>query len=134
MNSPAPARAGRPRLEVVAGEAAALDGEWASDHWEARRLGIPARRGRATARFDGISQPWLRDPVKRWSRLRLATGCAFTTIGAGALALTRFSGFLAACHPEADRRARSPGRSWRTTCPGCSPRDTQPAPGRCRCR
>ena len=23
-------------------------------------------------------------------------------------------------------RARSPGRSWRTTCPGCSPRDTQP--------
>ena len=103
MNNPAPARAGRPRLQVVAGEAAALDGEWASDHWEARRLGIPARRGRATARFDGISQPWLRDPVKRWSRLRLATGCAFTTIGAGALALTRFSGFLAACHPEADR-------------------------------
>ena len=103
MNSPAAARAGRPRLEVVAGEAAALDGEWASDHWEARRLGIPARRGRATARFDGISQPWLRGPVKRWSRLRLATGCAFTTIGSGALALTRFSGFLAACHPEADR-------------------------------
>ena len=57
MNNPAPARAGRPRLEVVAGEAA-LDGEWASDHWEARRLGIPARRGRATARFDGISQLW----------------------------------------------------------------------------
>jgi integrase len=103
VNSPAAARAGRPRLEVVAGEAAALDGEWASDHWEARCLGIPARRGRATARFDGISQPWLRGPVKRWSRLRLATGCAFTTIGSGALALTRFSGFLAACHPEADR-------------------------------
>jgi integrase len=103
VNNPAAARAGRPRLEVVAGEAAALDGEWASDHWEARCLGIPARRGRATARFDGISQPWLRDPVKRWSRLRLATGCAFTTIGSGALALTRFSGFLAACHPEADR-------------------------------
>ena len=103
MSSPAAARAGRPQLEVVTGEAAALDGEWASDHWEARRLGIPARRGRATARFDGISQPWLRDPVKRWSRLRLATGCAFTTIGSGALALTRFSGFLSACHPEADR-------------------------------
>lgn len=103
MSGPAPARAGRPRLAVVAGEAAALDGEWASDCWEARRLGIPARRGRATARFDGISQPWLRDPVKRWSRLRLATGCAFTTIGSGALALARFSGFLAACHPETDR-------------------------------
>ena len=92
MSSPAAARAGRPQLEVVTGEAAALDGEWASDHWEARRLGIPARRGRATARFDGISQPWLRDPVKRWSRLRLATGCAFTTIGSGALALTRWPG------------------------------------------
>ena len=103
MSGPAPARAGRPRLAVVAGEAAGLDGEWASDYREARRPGIPARRGRATAHFDGISQPWLRDPVKRWSRLRLATGCAFTTIGSGAQALTRFSEFLAACHPETDR-------------------------------
>ena len=100
MSSPVPARPDRPRLKVVAGEAAALDGEWASDRWNARRLGIPARRGRATARFDQISQPWLRDPVKRWSRFRLATGCAFTTIGCGALALTRFSRFLAACHPQ----------------------------------
>ena len=49
---------------------------------------VPARRGRATARFDGIGRSWLRDPVKRWSRFRMATGCAFTTIGAGALALT----------------------------------------------
>jgi integrase len=101
VNAPAPARPGRPRLAVVAGEAAGPAGEWASDYWEARRLGIPARRGRATARFDGISQPWLRDPVKRWSRFRLATGCAFTTIGAGALALTRFSRFLAVCQPQA---------------------------------
>jgi integrase len=96
-----PSRPGRPRLKVVAGEGAALDGEWASDHWNAARLGIPARRGRGRARFDHISQQWLRDPVKRWSRFRLATGCAFTTIDAGALALTRFSRFLGACHPEA---------------------------------
>jgi integrase len=101
MNDPMPAGHARPRLRVVSGEAAALDGEWASDHWEAARLGIPARREHGTARFDGISQPWLRDPVKRWSRFRLATGCAFTTIGAGALALTRFSRFLATCHPDA---------------------------------
>jgi integrase len=101
MNDPMPAGHGRLRLRVVSGEAAVLDGEWASDHWEAARLGIPARREHGTARFDGISQPWLRDPVKRWSRFRLATGCAFTTIGAGALALTRFSRFLAACHPQA---------------------------------
>jgi len=103
VNYPVPAAQGRPRLQVVAGEAAALDGEWASDHWNAGRLGIPARRGRGHARFDQISQPWLRDPVKRWSRFRLATGCAFTTIGAGALALTRFSRFLATCHPEVDQ-------------------------------
>ncbi len=101
MNSPAPASQDRPRLAVVHGEAAILDGQWASDHWDAGRLGIPARRGRGTARFSGISQPWLRDPVKRWSRFRLATGCAFATIDAGALALTRFSRFLAAGHPEA---------------------------------
>src|SRR5215470_8717943 len=92
---------GRPRLAVVHGEAAILDGQWASDHRDAGRLGIPARRGRGTARFGAISQQWLRDPVKRWSRFRLATGCAFATIDAGALALTRFSRFLAARHPDA---------------------------------
>jgi integrase len=101
VTSPVPAGQGRPRLQVVSGEGAVLDGQWASDHWDAGRLGIPARRGRGTARFGGISQPWLRDPVKRWSRFRLATGCAFATIDAGALALARFSRFLAARHPRA---------------------------------
>ena len=101
MTSPVPARQGRPRLQVVSGQAAILDGQWASDYWDAGRLGIPARRGRGTARFGGISQSWLRGPVKRWSRFRLATGCAFATIDAGALALTRFSRFLAARHPQA---------------------------------
>jgi hypothetical protein len=104
VNYPVPATAGRPRLQVVAGEAA-LDGEWAAGRWNAGRLGIPARRGRGHARFDQISQPWLREAVKRWSRFRLATGCAFTTIGSGALALTRFSRFLATCHPEAQEPA-----------------------------
>lgn len=101
MSSPAPAMQDRPRLAVVHGEAAVLDGQWASDHWDAGRLGVPARRGRGTARFGAISQQWLRDPVKRWSRFRLATGCAFATIDAGALALTRFSRFLAAHQPQA---------------------------------
>jgi integrase len=101
VTSPVPARQGRPRLQVVSGQAAILDGQWASDYWDAGRLGIPARRGRGTARFGGISQSWLRDPVKRWSRFRLATGCAFATIDAGALALTRFSRFLATRHPQA---------------------------------
>jgi len=101
VNTPVPARRERPRLQVVSGEAAILDGQWASDRWDASLLGIPARRGRGTARFDGISQQWLRDPVKRWSRFRLATGCAFATIDSGALALTRFSRFLATRHPQA---------------------------------
>ena len=101
MTAAMPARQDRPRLQVVTGDGAVLDGLWASDHWDAGRLGIPARRGRGTARFGGISQPWLRAPVKRWSRLRLATGCAFATIDAGALALTRFSRFLATGQPQA---------------------------------
>ena len=52
MNTPVPARQDRSRLKV-AGGGAALDGEWASDHWDAGRLGIPARRGRGRARFEG---------------------------------------------------------------------------------
>ena len=53
MSSPAPAMQDQPRLAVVHGEAAVLDGQWASDHWTLP-LG-PARRGRGTARFGAIS-------------------------------------------------------------------------------
>ena len=60
-----------------------------------------ARRPRRAARSasPGSSQPWLREAVKRWARQRLATGCAFNTICAGAFAFKRFSGFLADCQP-----------------------------------
>jgi integrase len=94
MSAPA---AGR-RLTAVAGRAGEIDSEYAGDHWDAGRLGIPVRRGRGTARVDTITQDWLRDPVKRWSRFRLATGCAFATISAGALSMSRFSAFLAERH------------------------------------
>jgi hypothetical protein len=87
-------------LSVVAAQGTGLDGQWAADHWDAARLGIPARRGRGRARFDTITQDWLKEPAKRWSRFRLATGCAFMTISAGALALSRFSRFLAERHPS----------------------------------
>jgi integrase len=97
--SAAQGAAARPRPALVHSQAAVLDGEYGSDCWNAQRLGVPARRGRRTARFDAITQDWLRDAVKRWSRFRLATGCAFATISAGALALARFSVFLAERHP-----------------------------------
>ena len=88
-----------PRPVLVAGQGTLIDGEYASDHWDACRLGVPARRGRGAARFDTITQDWLREAVKRWSRFRLATGCAFATINAGALAMSRFSAFLTENHP-----------------------------------
>lgn len=88
------------RLHVLAGGQTDLEGEWASDQWRAERLGVPARRGASLVSFEGISQDWLREPVKRWSRFRLATGCAFRTIASGALALGRFSRFLAETAPE----------------------------------
>ena len=91
-----------PRPALLHGGGSEVEAEYASDHWDARRLGVPARRGRTAARFDTITQPWLSDPVKRWSRFRLATGCAFPTISAGALALSRFSAFLTETHPEVD--------------------------------
>ena len=74
MSYPIPAREERPRFQVVAGEGITLEGEWASDHWNAQRLGIWTRRGRGAARFDGIGQKWLRDSVKAWSRFRLGPG------------------------------------------------------------
>ena len=100
--SPASAatRAQALHLSVVAAQGTDLDGEWASDRWAAGRLGVPSRRGHGTARFDTVTQGWLREPVKRWSRFRLATGCAFMTIAAGALALSRFSRFLDERYPD----------------------------------
>jgi len=88
------------RLTLIAENSASLDGDWASDHWDAALLGISARRGHTSVRFDTITQLWLREPCKRWSRFRLATGCAFTTITAGALAINRFSNFLTERHPR----------------------------------
>ena len=65
------------RPKVIHGGGVGIEAEYAADHWNAARLGVPARRGRGTTRFDTITQAWLREPVKQWSRFRLATGCAF---------------------------------------------------------
>jgi len=96
-------RAGDRQLHVLAGDVdpVAIDAEYAKDRWDAERLGIDAMRGRSVARFDTISQPWLRQAVKDWCRWRLATGLAFTSISTFALALSRFSQFLLAAEPDA---------------------------------
>jgi integrase len=90
------------RPKLVHGGGVGLEAEYAADHWDAARLGVATRRGCGAARFDTITQQWLRQPVKEWSRFRLATGCAFGTIIGGAGALSRFSIFLAECHPDVD--------------------------------
>ena len=105
MSSEVTAPADPVNLRLVRGDGVGVEADYAGDHWDAGRLGIWARRGRGTARFGTITQPWLRDQVKVWSRLRLATGCAFGTVSAGALAMSRFSRFLAECHPDTDDEA-----------------------------
>ncbi len=66
--------------------------EYPRDVWRMRRLGYP---GEVAIRFAGVSQPWLRELVKRWVRWRLSTGLG---LEAGArrpvMAVTRFSRFL----------------------------------------
>jgi integrase len=86
--------------KLIHGGGAGTDAEYAADHWNAARLGVAARRGRGAARFDSIAQDWLREPVKQWSRFRLATGCAFQTISAGAVGMSRFSRFLTERRPD----------------------------------
>src|SRR5664279_6643910 len=84
-------------LRVVPAGGDELDRRYGADAWQASELGVAAARGRGAVSFDRIDPPWLRGAVKAWARQRLATGCAFNTISAGALAFKRFSSFLACC-------------------------------------
>jgi integrase len=79
--------------------------EYSRDTWRLERLpGLTPNPGKASSRhrlrFDQITQPWLREPVKRWSRLRLSSGLAVGTVVSDVKALRRFSGFLAEAVPE----------------------------------
>lgn len=94
MTSSGAARHLRPRPEILSG-GGAVEAEYASDTWDAAKLGIAARRGRNIARFGVIGKAWLREAIKRWSRFRLGSGYSFTTIDAGAQSLARWSMFLA---------------------------------------
>ena len=74
--------------------------EYPRDVWRLHKLPgitIPAGRPcpRARLRFDRITQPWLRELAKRWTRLRLTSGLSIGAARAGVDALTCFSTFLA---------------------------------------
>jgi len=84
--------------------------EYPRDIWRLERLpGLTPNSGKASSRdrlrFDQITQPWLRELVKRWSRLRLSSGLAVGTVVSDVKALRRFSGFLAEAAPETDALA-----------------------------
>jgi site-specific recombinase XerD len=73
--------------------------EYPRDVWRVHKLpGITAPAGRpcprARLRFDRITQPWLRDLAKRWTRLRLTSGLSIGAARGGVDALICFSGFL----------------------------------------
>jgi integrase len=82
----------RRRVEALA-FGAGWEAEYPRDTWRLRNLGI--REPQATIRFTGISQPWLRELAKRYTRWQLATGLSAGTAGAAALSVTRFSAWLA---------------------------------------
>jgi integrase len=83
------------RKVAALAEGEGWDNEYPRDTWHMRRLGIDSSQC-ATLQFGGISQQWLRDLAKRWTRWRLGTGLEAQTCYRGVRALTRFSGFLAA--------------------------------------
>jgi integrase len=73
--------------------------EYPRDVWRLHKLpGITTSPGKPRARnnlrLDRITQPWLKILVKRWIRLRLASGLSVATVLADLAALTRFSDFL----------------------------------------
>jgi integrase len=74
-------------------EAGGWEAEYQRDVWRMHRLGYD---GRYTLRFDRIPQPWLREPAKRWVRLRLSRGLNLEAGGGRpVLAIARFARFLA---------------------------------------
>ncbi len=74
-------------------EAGGWEAEYPRDVWRMHRLGY---EGHYTLRFDRIPQPWLREPAKRWIRLRLSRGLNLEAGGGRPLlAIARFGRFLA---------------------------------------
>jgi hypothetical protein len=84
--------------------------EYPRDEWRVSRLpGLsinPARpRARSYLRFKGISQPWLKELAKRWTRFRVVSGLSIETATHDIRALTLFSEFLRTVTPEVGKLA-----------------------------
>lgn len=82
-------------------EGSGVEGEYARDVWDARRLGIPVTTGHHRVSFGRIPQPWLRTAVKTWARHRLVAGMSFGAIRRDTTALSWFAGWLANANPQA---------------------------------
>jgi integrase len=67
-------------------------------------LGIS--EGPATVRFDQIAQGWLKNLAKQWIRWRLSSGIGTGSATKAAIAITRFSTFLAAPAVNVNRLAQ----------------------------
>lgn len=74
--------------------------EFDRDTWRAETLGIHTVKGTGQIHFDNVTQRWLRAPVKRYARFRLATGKAFASVDIDVRSVRWFSRFLAEQHPE----------------------------------
>ncbi|TWP32356.1 tyrosine-type recombinase/integrase, partial [Leekyejoonella antrihumi] len=72
-------------------DGAGWDAEYPRDTWRLRRLGYP---GNPTLDFITITQPWLRDLAKHWTRQRMTTGTGLEAVRRGLGALIRFAGYL----------------------------------------
>jgi integrase len=80
------------RTVVDLAEAGGWEAEYRRDIWRMHRLGF---EGRHTLQFNRIPQPWLREPAKRWIRLRLSRGLGLEAGGGRPLlAIARFAQFL----------------------------------------
>ena len=92
-----PASYAHRQVAALAEGAGGWDSEYPRDTWRLRNLGITASVSNAiaTLRFGGISQPWLKDLAKRWTRWRISAGTSMSACYQGIRAVTRFSAFAA---------------------------------------
>ncbi|MGI8684625.1 MAG: tyrosine-type recombinase/integrase [Acidimicrobiales bacterium] len=88
------------QVEAVVGDAG-IEGEYARDRWDARRIGVAVTVGHHSVSFERIPQPWLRTAVKTWARARLVGGMSFGSIRRDTTAMSWFAGWLADAHPGA---------------------------------